>query len=133
MSVLPHGVPAPRELTSHDDGGWVALVLEDVDGRRPDVPWQQGDVDPVSVALGQLAMDDFRIQDGPDAHDFLRAHAVTGDVEPVHLRSVVACMVGGWAEYAGHPPPPGLPTIRSWQAHCRDHALRWLDDGALWS
>ena len=79
-----------------------------------------------------LAMD-FRIQGGPDADGFLRAQAVTGDVQPLHLRSVVACMVGVWAEYARHPPPPGLPTIRSWQAHCRDHALRRLDDGALWS
>jgi aminoglycoside phosphotransferase (APT) family kinase protein len=228
MSVLPDGVPAPRLLSSYDDGDWVALVLEDVAGRRPDLPWQGGDVDAMSVALGHLARTrapeqlpvfadnggvltswdqvtadpegigsallhrlpemlaaqflarevtpgdalvhwdaradnvliragkavlldwawasrgapwldslllamDFRIQGGPDPDDFLHASAVTREVEPTHLRAVVACMVGVWADYARRPPPRGLPTIRSWQANCRDHAQRWLDDGALWS
>jgi hypothetical protein len=228
MSLLPDEVPAPRELTSYDDGDWVALVLEDVDGRRPDVPWRRGDVAAMSVALEQLARTraseqlpafadnvgmltswdkvaadpegigealldrlpemlaaqelarevtlgdalvhwdaradnvlirdgeavlldwawasrgapwldslllamDFRIQGGPDADGFLQANASTREAEPAHLRSVVACMVGVWAECARRPIPPGLPTIRTWQAHCCVHALRWLDDGALWS
>ena len=34
---------------------------------------------------------------------------------------------------ARQPAPPGLPTIRHWQAHCRDCVLRWVDDGPLWN
>jgi Phosphotransferase enzyme family len=228
MSVLPAGLPAPDFLASFDDGDWVALVLEDIDGRRPSVPWTPPDVALIANALGQLARTrasellppyadvvnmltswdvvaangdgideglldrldgmldaqslarevtsgdalvhwdarsdnvlirdgqavlldwawasrgapwldtlllamDFRIQGGPDADGFLRANPVTRDVESTALRSVIACMVGVWAECARRPIPPGLPTIRGWQAHCRDHALRWLDEGALWN
>jgi Phosphotransferase enzyme family len=228
MSLLPGEVPAPALLAAFDDGDWVALVLEDVDGRRPDVPWQGEDVAAMSRALAQLgrteaprqlptfadivnmltswdevAADpagidpallarlpemteaqglacevtagdalvhwdaradnvlvrdgnavlldwawasrgapwldslllamDFRIQGGPDADDFLLASTCTRDVEPEQLRSVVACMVGVWAERARRPSPPGLPTIRRWQAHCRDHALRWVDEGTVWN
>jgi hypothetical protein len=121
MSVLPDEVPAPRLLASYDDGDWVALVLEDVDGRRPDVPWLRADVDAMSVALGHLAR--------------------TTAPEQLPPYADVVNMLTGWdkvtANPAGmcarRPPPPGLPTIRTWQAHCRDHALRWIDDGALWN
>jgi hypothetical protein len=50
-----------------------------------------------------------------------------------HLRSVVATLLGMFAHRARQPPPPGLPTIRDWQSHCRDHVVRWLDDGAIWN
>ncbi|MGZ4590927.1 MAG: phosphotransferase family protein [Actinomycetes bacterium] len=228
LRLLPDQTPAPRLLSSYDDGDWVALVLEDVDGRRPDLPWGDAHVaamartlrtvaetrahdelpafgdralsldawddiaaqpdgidarlterlpemreaqelarrvtagdwlvhwdaraDNVLIREGTavlldwawasrgapwldtllLAMD-FQIQGGPSSDAFLREHPVTRDVPPEHLRAVVACMVGVWAERARHPAPPGLPTIREWQAHCRDHALRWLDGGTLWS
>ncbi|MGQ4386331.1 aminoglycoside phosphotransferase family protein [Streptomyces sp. SAS_270] len=39
-AALPAAVPAPRLLGSYDDGTWVALVFEDVDGRQPHVPWK---------------------------------------------------------------------------------------------
>jgi hypothetical protein len=228
LAVLPPHVSAPRLLASYDDGDWVVLVLEDIDGHRPEVPWVGSDVAAMSVALRVLATTqapeqlprfadavnmltswdevtadpagidgvlldrlpemiaaqslarevtrgdalvhwdaradnvlvrdgvavlldwawacrgapwldslllamDFRIQGGPDADDFLRDSDVAGDVDPGRLRSVVACMVGVWADRARRPAPPGLPTIRAWQAHCRDRALRWVDDGALWS
>lgn len=35
MRSLPATVPAPRLLGSFDDGEWVALILEDVDGTHP--------------------------------------------------------------------------------------------------
>jgi aminoglycoside phosphotransferase (APT) family kinase protein len=228
MSLLPDDLPAPQLLGSYDDGDWVALVLEDVDGRRPDLPWAGSDVPAIAAALDQLsstqapeglstfadvvhALDswdlvaadrtgvdaallerlsemteaqslardvsigdalvhwdaradnvlirdgravlldwawacrgapwldslllgmDFRIQGGPEPDGFLLAQPATRHADPSHLRSVVACMVGVWAERARRPSPPGLPTIRAWQAHCRDHALRWLDEGTLWN
>jgi len=35
VNVLPEDLPIPRFLGMHDDGGWVALVFDDVDGRHP--------------------------------------------------------------------------------------------------
>jgi hypothetical protein len=37
---LPPTAPVPVLLGSHDDGDWVALVLTDVAGRHPRLPWQ---------------------------------------------------------------------------------------------
>lgn len=51
---LPAGVPAPRLLGSYDDGTWVALVLEDVDGRHPVTPWEAGELRSVLRALESL-------------------------------------------------------------------------------
>lgn len=48
---LPAGVPAPRLLDVHDDGRWVVLVLEDIDGRQPDEPWTLESFDRVLPAL----------------------------------------------------------------------------------
>jgi hypothetical protein len=76
---------------------------------------------------------DFLVQGGPDPGSFVATNPVTRDVPPAHLRSVVACMVGVWAERARRPAPPGLPTIREWQAHCRDRVLRWLDESEVWN
>src|SRR6185437_5917666 len=34
-AALPGYAPTPRLLGCYDDGDWVALVLEDIDGRHP--------------------------------------------------------------------------------------------------
>lgn len=228
LQLLPEGLPAPRLLASYDDDGWVALVLEDIDGRQPDLPWTSDDVAATAATLAAVARTpahealpafadkvmalsawddvaadprgidpallnglpgmldaqalahdvtrgtglvhwdaradnvlihdghavlldwawacrgapwldtlllamDFRVQGGPDADSFLGSNPVTRDVPAAHLHAVIACMLGVWAERARRPAPPGLPTLRAWQAHCRDHARRWLDEGALWS
>jgi hypothetical protein len=227
LALLPDDVPAPRLLASYDDDDWVALVLEDIEGRRPALPWANGDVALMADALGVLARTtghpdlpefgkksgvlpawdnvaadpdgidprlldrlpemtaaqevavevtqgsalvhwdarndnvliceeqailldwawtcrgafwldtlllamDFKVQGGPDADEFLRRNEVTRDVPALHLRSVVACLLGMFADRARRPAPPGLPTIRDWQAHCRDRVWSWIDDGSLW-
>ncbi len=45
--------PALRGI--FDDGLWVALVLEDVDGHQPVLPWQAGELARVVSALQQMA------------------------------------------------------------------------------
>ena len=227
LELLPPSVPHARLLSAYDDGLWVVLVLEDVDGRRPAVPWTEPDVARVAATLesvaatraprelprfaesadlldawdliqadpsglpaalldrlpemldrqslarevtagdrlvhwdaradnillredqavlldwawacrGALWLDtlllalDFRIQGGPDADAFLAASPLTGDVPGEHLASVVAAAAGVGHERARRPAPPGLPTIRAWQAHWAAVALDWLDDGSLW-
>jgi hypothetical protein len=228
LALLPDDVPAPKLLGSYDDGDWVALVLEDIEGLRPALPWAGEDVAMMAATLGVLSRTtghqdlpefaertgllpawdnivadsdgidprllerlpemtaaqvlaadvtrgsalvhwdarndnvlirekqavlldwawacrgapwldtlllalDFEVQGGPDADDFLRRNEVTREVPAAHLRSVVACLLGLFADRARRPAPPGLPTIRMWQAHCRDRALRWVDEGAVWT
>ncbi|HEX2858511.1 MAG TPA: phosphotransferase [Propionibacteriaceae bacterium] len=54
-SALPPDAPAPRLLGSYDDGDWVALVLEDVEGRHPAEPWTAADLLACLGALDRLA------------------------------------------------------------------------------
>jgi len=54
MPRLPAGLPVPRLLDVHDDGEWVALVYEDIDGWLPAVPWRRDELDRVAGALADL-------------------------------------------------------------------------------
>ncbi|MFI6877928.1 aminoglycoside phosphotransferase family protein [Streptomyces sp. NPDC050400] len=53
--ALPPDVPAPRLLATHDDGTWVALAFEDVEGRQPQVPWDGAELRRVLDAVGELS------------------------------------------------------------------------------
>jgi hypothetical protein len=55
-AALPPQAPAPRLLGSYDDADWVALVLEDVDGRHPELPWQADEVKAALRMLEDLAV-----------------------------------------------------------------------------
>lgn len=54
---LPSWVPAPRLLGGWDEGddGWVVLVLEDVEGVQPSVPWRAHELDAVLAVLRDLS------------------------------------------------------------------------------
>ena len=54
-SALPGHVPAPRVLGAFDDGDWVVLVLEDVEGAHPRTPWVDPEIDAAVTALAELA------------------------------------------------------------------------------
>jgi aminoglycoside phosphotransferase len=53
-AALPAGVPAPALRWSWDDGEWVVLAFDDVDGRAPELPWRAGELDRVLDALVEL-------------------------------------------------------------------------------
>jgi aminoglycoside phosphotransferase (APT) family kinase protein len=55
MPRLPRELPVPRLLDVYDDGSWVALIYEDVEGRHPEVPWKASERDRVAVAIADLA------------------------------------------------------------------------------
>ena len=55
MAVLPPSAPAPRLLWSLDQGGWVALAFEDVDGVHPSLPWRAGELRRVLAMLTDMA------------------------------------------------------------------------------
>jgi aminoglycoside phosphotransferase (APT) family kinase protein len=54
-AALPSSVPASRLLDSYDDGDWIALVFEDIDGTTPRTPWQPAELDRVLDAVGELS------------------------------------------------------------------------------
>jgi len=54
-AVLPAAVPAPRLLASRDDGHWVVLVFEYIDGAEPDLRARPAEAFRVAAALEDLA------------------------------------------------------------------------------
>lgn len=55
VAALPVASPVPRLLWSYDEGGWVALCFEDVEGRHPHEPWTDDDLTLVVAALQAMA------------------------------------------------------------------------------
>ena len=57
VAALPATVPAPRFRWMYDHRGWVALCFDDVDGRHPDEPWTERDLDLVIRSLKKMSAD----------------------------------------------------------------------------
>jgi aminoglycoside phosphotransferase (APT) family kinase protein len=53
--ILAGHLPVPRLRGTVEHGPWFALVVEDVDGRQPVVPWRDDELDLVLAALDRLA------------------------------------------------------------------------------
>lgn len=103
-AALPPDVPAPRLLFTHDDGEWVALVLEDVDGTSPRLPWEAAELTRVLAAMGELA-------------DGLTPSPVDAPAAP----TVLGKLFGGWRELADTGAVTGLG---DW---ARRHLSRLID------
>jgi Ser/Thr protein kinase RdoA (MazF antagonist) len=92
---LPAEAPVPRLLASMDDGEWVVLIHEDVEGRHPRTPWAEDEIDATARALRQLAaaLTPARVTGVPRAADHLAPH------------------FAGWARLAADPPADLDPWI----------------------
>lgn len=53
--ALPTPMPTPSLIGVFDDGDWVGLVLSDVEGRHPYIPWQPKELSLVLDALHALS------------------------------------------------------------------------------
>lgn len=53
-ALLPLGIPAPRLLGAREVADWQVLVLEDVPGRHPALPWRREELGLVVAALETL-------------------------------------------------------------------------------
>ena len=53
-AALPASPRFPRLLATYDDGDWVALAFEAVDGRPPRHPWEEGELAAVSAGLSAM-------------------------------------------------------------------------------
>lgn len=54
-ALLPEAAPAPRLIEGFEDGEWVVLVFEDVEGAHPRTPWVESEIDAAVTALAELA------------------------------------------------------------------------------
>ncbi len=227
VAALPAHAPVPRLLWTYDegDGGWVALVFEDVDGHHPAQPWRMDELDRVLDAVLALSEDltpspvdagsagamfaeefcgwrrllderpaglddwsarhrealatleadvpaaaagdtllhlDLRadnllltpervvvvdwpwarvgaawidlvcfapsvaMQGGPDPETLLQRHPAVRAASAAHITTVIAAIAGFFTRQALLPPPPGLPTLRAFQAAQGVIARRWL-------
>jgi aminoglycoside phosphotransferase (APT) family kinase protein len=151
-AALPRGVPAPRFLGWYDDGEWVALVLEDIEGRHPATPWTPEELDRVLTVLQHLAVSltPPPLSDVDSAVDFLAEdfggwHRICADppadLHPwaiQHLDELRALAERGLAALTGDTlvhtdiradnillSPQGTVTIVDWPWACRGPA--WLD------
>ncbi|MEU1349836.1 aminoglycoside phosphotransferase family protein [Streptomyces sp. NPDC005795] len=225
-AALPPHAPVPKLLGSYDDGTCVALVLEDIDGHQPRVPWEPAELDRVLAAVGDLsrtltpapveappaavgkttmftgwrtlhaagdttrlhpwaarrlgalaelesgwavpasgdslAHGDLRAdnilltedrvvfvdwphallaapwfdlltmlpcvaaQGGPDPEAVFTAHPLGRDADPAGVTAVLAALAGYFVAHSLCPDPPGLPTLRAFQAAQGAAALDWL-------
>jgi aminoglycoside phosphotransferase (APT) family kinase protein len=91
-AALPRSHLFPRLLGCYEDGGWVALAFEVVDGRPPRHPWETGELAAAAEALVAL-------------HDALTPSPAPA-LEPAS--ELLRPLMGGWRELAGQPSPPGL-------------------------
>jgi len=232
VAALPASAPVPRLLWSFDEGGWVVLCFEDVDGRHPHQPWTDSDLDlvvramkalsatltPSPIEVDATAADAFAteingwrralergedrldpwclgnlerlaaleadavglvdgetllhfdtradnlliadervyvvdwpsarlgaawvdwvamapsvaMQGGPEPEDFMSRFDLRG--VPSHAIEAAVCSLAGYfAVRALDPPPPGIPTVRAFQAAQGVVALRWLKDRVNWT
>lgn len=230
-AALPASVPAPRLRHSYDDGEWVALVFDDVDGTTPALPWRKDDLTRVLHAMDEMRRaltpspievepasqwltrifggwnafveDDERLPDelrpslaalaeleshwpeavvgdtllhldvradnvlltdddvflvdwpwatvgatwvdlvamlpsvamqgGGDPDEIFCAHPVARGVDRDRVDAFLAALAGFLTWHSFQSPPPGLPTLRSFQRAQAEHALMWLRRRRGWS
>jgi hypothetical protein len=85
-SALPAATPAPALRWSFDDGEWVVLAFDDVDGRAPELPWRSEELERVLGAV----------------------HALSDGLTPSPIALEPACealtrLLGGWRRIADDP------------------------------
>ncbi len=95
---LPTTPLVPELIGIFDDGDWVALVAEDIDGATPPVPWHADDIDAAMTALYSI-------------EQTLTPNPVP-QLRPV--RTAYASLFGGWERVAAAPPAD----LDTWR---RDH------------
>jgi hypothetical protein len=232
-AALPAEVPAPALRWSFDDGEWVVLAFDDVDGRSPELPWNQQELERVLAAISDLAarltpsplalelaqetlaplfgrwqriVDDglesrlptavrvhldelvalearwaeavagdslvhldlradnmlltpdrvffvdwpaaavgaawvdlalmlpsVAMQGGPPPADVWGAHPLSRGVDDDRVDALVVAVAGYFAHAQMLPPPPGLPTLRAFQAAQGTETARWLADRRGWA
>ena len=95
LDALARTPRVPRPLGRYDDGHWIALVMEVIDGHCPPVPWSPEHVDAAMTALAALA-DDLTPSPLPA-------------LPPV--AEELASLFAGWRQLGDHPHPKPDPWV----------------------
>ncbi|MDQ6713077.1 MAG: aminoglycoside phosphotransferase family protein [Candidatus Dormibacteraeota bacterium] len=53
-AALPASVPTPHFLDALEDGDWIALMFEDIEGTTPHIPWRPEELERVLAAVTEL-------------------------------------------------------------------------------
>jgi aminoglycoside phosphotransferase (APT) family kinase protein len=67
-----------------------------------------------------------RMQGGPPSEQVFAAHPLGKDADPDAVTTAIATLAGFFVWQSRQPPPPGLPTLRAFQAAQGETALDWL-------
>lgn len=142
-AALPPDIPAPRLLWSYDEGeeGWIVLAFEDVAGHNPAEPWRPVELDRVLDALAAMAE---LLTPSPLLTATVGSTGEWSVVNDPHWRKLAEerpTRLDAWSlrhlpvraeEYIFivreglQPAPPGLPTLRAFQAAQGEAARSWL-------
>jgi hypothetical protein len=109
VGQLPSNAYVPALLGVYDDGVWVGLVFEDVDGHTPAVPWNAVELEAAMTALVQMA-EAFTPSPVPDLPS---------------VTSFYANLFAGWERIPTEPPTDLCP----WARHHLDDLCRLADRG----
>jgi aminoglycoside phosphotransferase (APT) family kinase protein len=72
------------------------------------------------------------LEGGPPPAEILAAHPVARGADPAAITAVVAALAGYFTCRSRQPPPPGLPTLRAFQAAQGAVTLDWLRARTGW-
>jgi hypothetical protein len=86
VAALPPEAAVPRLLWTYDDGGWVALGFEDIEGHMPSQPWRPDELRLVIDGLQQL-------------HDLLTPAPIASETAAHGF----ATLIRGWEELKASP------------------------------
>jgi hypothetical protein len=72
------------------------------------------------------------LEGGPQPEELLAAHGPSRSADPDIVSVLLAAVSGFFVAHSLRPPPPGLPTLRSFQAAQGEVALAWLRRHTAW-
>ncbi|MBA2463971.1 MAG: phosphotransferase, partial [Nocardioidaceae bacterium] len=116
LQVLPRDLPVPRLLWSADDGVWVVLGLEYVDGVNPARPWRAAELDACLDTLEVLAD---RLTPAPGALGLV----------PMTAEADFGAMLTGWDHVARE--QPDWPHLAEAAALAPGHAVALPGDSLV--
>jgi hypothetical protein len=72
------------------------------------------------------------MQGGPPPEEILARHPASSRADPAAITAAIASMAGFFIHRSVQPPPPGLPTVRAFQAAQGVVACEWLAQRTGW-
>ncbi|MEV6812964.1 aminoglycoside phosphotransferase family protein [Micromonospora sp. NPDC051296] len=101
---LPSSAPVPRLLSSYDDGTWVTLLFEYINGSLPAQPWRGDEFERIMSAVSAMA------------------HALTPS--PIGASATARPRLGGWPQLTTGEELTTLARLSPWAADHLDDLIK---------